>query len=173
MRKEILLTIMLVLLLSGVATCQQKVGFVNTGRIFEEYSAAKEAQAKYQKEIEELNRQVTEREERIQALADTIEANKYLFSEERLRQKRKELEKLQQEYLKFRQDAELQAARRNDELTRPIIEAIEQATKEVAEKENFDLILDSGGVIVIYSKPELDLTDKVLQKLEEMRGSTE
>jgi outer membrane protein len=109
----------------------------------------------------------------LRSLADTLEARKYLFSEERLKEKQKELERRQQEYVKFRQDAEIKAAKRNDELSGPIIEAIEQATRTIAEKEGFDLVLDAGPGIVVYSKPELDLTDRVLQDLEASRGSAE
>ena len=65
------------------------------------------------------------------------------------------------------------AARRNDELSGPIVTAIEDATRRVAEKEGFDLVLDAGPGIVVYSKPELDITDEVLEDLEVSRGSTE
>lgn len=146
-----------------------KVGFVNAGSIFEQYSGAKEAQQAYEKEMADLNRQVEGMESELQAFADTLEARKYLFSEERLREKRTELDQKQQEYLRFRQDAEVKAARRNEELTKPIIQAIEAAAKVIAEKEGLDLVLDSSAGIVVYSKPEFDLTDKVLQALEETK----
>lgn len=152
---------------------EQKIGFVNASLIFQQYSAAREAEEAYGKELEDLNKQVAEMEEELRSLADTLEARKYLFSEERLKEKTRELEKKQQEYVRFRQDAELTAARRNDELSVPIVEAIEEATKRIAEKEGFDLILDAGPGIVVYSKPELDITDMVLEDLEVSRGATE
>jgi outer membrane protein len=151
----------------------QKIGFVNASILFEQYSVAREAEEAYGKELEEINRQVAEMEIELRSLADTLEARKYLFSEERLKEKTQELEKKQQEYIKFRQDAEMTAARRNDELSGPIVTAIEEATRRVAEKEGFDLVLDAGPGIVVYSKPELDITDEVLEDLEVSRGSTE
>jgi outer membrane protein len=151
----------------------QKIGFVNASIIFQQYSAAREAEEAYGKELEDLNKQVAEMEMELRSLADTLEARKYLFSEERLKEKSKELEKKQQDYVKFRQDAEATAAKRNDELSVPIVEAIEQATRRIAEKEGFDLVLDAGPGIVIYSKPELDIPDRVLEDLEVSRGSTE
>jgi outer membrane protein len=160
-----------------VALCSaaygQKVGFVNANTIFEQYSAAREAEEAYQDELEDLNAQVTEMEENLRALADSLEARRYLFSEERLQEKRKELEAKQQQYVRFRQEAEQKAAKRNEELSKPIVEAIEEAARKVAQKEGFDLVLDAGPGIVVYSKPELDLTDRVLQSLEEARGSTQ
>jgi outer membrane protein len=155
-----------------LASAQQKIGFVNATVIFEQFSGARAAEEAYQKELDDLNVQVTKMEEELRALADTLEARKYLFSEERLQEKRRDLEKKQQDYVAFRQEAEQRAAQRNDELSRPIVEAIEAATKEVAEQEGFDLVVDAGPGIVVYSKPELDLTDKVLQNLEEARGGT-
>jgi len=146
-----------------------KVGFVNAGSIFEQYSGAKEAQQAYEKDMADLNRQVETMERDLQAFADTLEARKYLFSEERLKEKQTELEQKQQEYMRFRQDAEAKAAKRNEELTKPIIQAIEDASKQIAEKEGFDLVLDSSAGIVVYSKLESDLTDRVLQALEETK----
>jgi outer membrane protein len=152
---------------------EQKTGFVNASIIFDQYSAAREAEEAYERDLQDLNKRVMDMEMEIRALADTLEARKYLFSEERLQEKRRDLEARRQEYLTMRQEAEVEAAKRNDELSRPIIEAIEGATRIVAEKDGFDLVLDAGPGIVVYSKPELDLTDKVLQHLEESRGSTE
>ena len=151
----------------------QKVGFLNANTVFEQYSAAREAEEAYQKELEDLNTQVTKMEEELRALADTLEARKYLFSEERLKEKRKELEGKQQAYIQFRQQAEQKAAKRNEELSKPIIEDIEEAARQIAQKEGFDLVLDAGPGIVVYSKPELDLTDRVLQSLEEAKGTAE
>jgi outer membrane protein len=167
----------LVLLLLGASlvaspsayAAEGRVAFVNASSIFEQYSGAKEAQRAYEKEMADLNEQVAGMEKDLQAFADTLEARKYLFSEDRLKEKRTELETKQQEYLRFRQDAEVKAARRNEELTKPIIQAIEDAAKQIAEKEGFDLVLDSSAGIVVYSRAESDLTDRVLQVLEEAR----
>jgi outer membrane protein len=168
-------TLILAMLLVGLCSTAfaQKVGFVNANTVFEQYSAAREAEESYQRELEDLNTQVTEMEEELRALADTLEARKYLFSEERLKEKRMELEQKQQAYLQFRQQAEQKAARRNEELSKPIIADIEEATRKIAQKEGFDLVLDAGPGIVVYSKPELDLTDRVIQSLEETKGSTQ
>lgn len=154
---------------ASIYAAEGKVAFVNAGSIFEQYSGAKEAQQAYEKEMADLNQEVEKMEGELKASADTLEARKYLFSEERLKEKRAELEQKQQEYMRFRQDAEAKAAKRNDELTRPIIQAIEDAAKQIAEKEGFDLVLDASAGIVVYSKPESDLTDRVLQALEETK----
>jgi outer membrane protein len=167
MRRLVLVAVVsAVLLPASLCLAEGRIGFVNATVVFEQYSAAKEAQQAYEREMSELNTQVAVMEQDIKAAAETLEARKYLFSEERLREKQADLEKKQQDYVKFRQDAETKAARRNEELTGPIVEAIEQAAKTVAEKDGFDLVLDAAAGIVVYSKPELDLTDRVLQELE-------
>ncbi|MFZ1947221.1 MAG: OmpH family outer membrane protein [bacterium] len=161
------------LLPASLCFAEGQIGFVNATAVFEQYSAAKEAQQAYEKEMSDLNVQVEAMERDIKAAAETLEARKYLFSEERLREKQIDLEKKQQDYVKFRQEAETRAARRNEELTRPIVDSIEQAAKTVAEKDGFDLVLDAAAGIVVYSKPELDLTDRVLQELELKKQAAE
>ena len=167
--------VILAVLIIGLCSAAygQKVGFVNANTVFEQYSAAREAEEAYQRELEDLNKQVTDMEEELRAIADTLEARKYLFSEERLKEKRLELEDKQQQYVRFRQQAEQNAARRNEELSQPIIADIEEAARKIAQKEGFDLVLDAGPGSVVYSKPELDLTDRVIQSLEEAKGSTQ
>ena len=172
--KRVAIAVALIMLLAvPAAMAQQKIGFVNMRTIFDQYSAKKEAEAVFEREMEDLNRQVTAMEEGIKALADSIESMRYVASEERIRAKQRTLEARQQEYIQFMQEAEMTAAQRNEELTRPIEEAILQAAEEIGSRENFDLILDAGAGIVVYSKPEFDLTDQVLQKLEELRTATE
>jgi outer membrane protein len=168
-----ILVLIAVILAAPVSWAQQKIGFVNMRTIFDQYSAKKEAESVFETEMEDLNRQVTDMEAQIKALSDSIESMRYVASEERIKAKQRELDRKQQEYVQFMQEAEKTAARRNEELTRPIEEAIIQATEVIGERENFDLILDSGAGIVVYSKPEYDLTDMVLQRLEEERTTTE
>jgi outer membrane protein len=158
---------------ASAMSVETKIGYVNASLIFEQFSTAKEAQQAYEKEMADLGKQVEVMEAEIKAFADTLETRKYLFSEDRLREKQQELEKRKEDYLRFRQDAETRAAKRNEELTRPIVVAIEDAAKSVAEKEGFDLVLDSAAGIVVYSKPELDLTDRVLQTLEQARQASQ
>jgi outer membrane protein len=170
MSKVLLVLVCLGLVIPASAMgVETKIGYVNASLIFEQFSTAKEAQQAYEKEMTDLNQQVTNMEKELQDIADSLEARKYLFSEDRLREERAALERKQQDYVKFRQDAELRASRRNEELTKPIVQAIESAARKVAEKEGFDLVLDASAGIVVYSKPEIDLTDKVLQALEDAK----
>lgn len=173
MKRTGIAVLVIVLLAAPALMAQQKIGFVNMRTIFDQYSGKREAEAVFEREMEDLNNQVTAKEAEIKALSDSIESMRYVASEERIRAKQRALETKQQDYIRFMQEAEMTAARRNEELTRPIEEAILAVAGEIGERENFDLILDAGAGIVVYSKPEYDLTDMVLQKLEELRASTE
>jgi len=173
MKRATIAAVMILLLAAPAVLAQQKIGFVNMRTIFDQYSAKKEAETVFEREMEDLNREVTAMEEGLKALADSIESMRYVASEERIRARQRTLEARQQEYIQFMQEAEQTAARRNEELTAPIEQSILKAAEEIGSRESFDLILDAGAGIVVYSKPEYDLTDQVLQKLEELRTTTE
>ena len=59
------------------------------------------------------------------------------------------------------------ALQREAELLQPIIEKINNIIKEIAIEENYTIIFDTVAGNVVYGKPELDITDKVLERLKE------
>ena len=56
-------------------------------------------------------------------------------------------------------------ARRNEELTRPIIEQMNQVLTRLGEEEGFSIIFDAADGNVVYADRALDLTDRVLEEL--------
>jgi Skp family chaperone for outer membrane proteins len=63
---------------------------------------------------------------------------------------------------KFGQQGE--AAQRNNELLRPIVEKVNNIINQIATEENYDFIFDSKAGIV-FAKKSYDLTDKVIRAL--------
>ncbi|MGB9561651.1 MAG: OmpH family outer membrane protein, partial [bacterium] len=54
---------------------------------------------------------------------------------------------------------------RNAELTKPLLDKINSILQELSSTERVDIILDISSGAVAYGKPELDLTDKLLERL--------
>jgi outer membrane protein len=69
---------------------------------------------------------------------------------------------------KFGPDGELY--RKQDELIKPVQSKIFNAIKEVALEEGFDFVFDkSGEILLLYANEKYDLTQKVLNKLLQLR----
>jgi Skp family chaperone for outer membrane proteins len=57
------------------------------------------------------------------------------------------------------------AAKRNRELTQPIVERINKILEKLSETEGYSLVFDVANANIVYAKKELDLTARVLEEL--------
>lgn len=138
-----------------------KIGFVSTDRIFKEAAPAIKSQKNLQKEFagrEDEIRRATENAKALQAKLDRegltmADADRQAVEVELGRLSR-DLQRLQRE---FREELNL---RKNQEM-KIVLEMANKAIFKIAEKENYDLILQEA----VYRSPRLDITDKVIEAL--------
>ena len=75
-----------------------------------------------------------------------------------------------QEYQKRGQEFQQELAQKQKDMVTEYMKKIEVATKAVAERHGFDLVLDKGSEstlkIAIYSKSGLDITDEVVKEFD-------
>ena len=101
------------------------------------------------------------RNSRLKALGERLERDASVMSDaDRLRRQREfsDLEKdFQRRQREFREDLN---QRRNEELAQ-VIDKANRAIKQIAEQENYDIILQEA----VFASPRIDITDKVLRAL--------
>jgi len=144
-----------------------KIGFINSEKILMEYEGTKSAEDKLKKEYAKWEQEATEKQKKMKEMKEQLDKQSLLLSAERKKEIESELEREYIEYNKFLQEKFGQqgdAAKRNDELLRPIIEKINKILDKIAKNENYDFIFDSRGGVV-YAKKAYDLTEKVVQVL--------
>lgn len=169
--KGILLSVALVGLLflgwnNGYA--QLKIRYINSQRILNEYPQAKEIQKKldeiragYEKEYNDMLAQYDQ-------LAKEIESQSLLLSPEKKAEKEKQLQDLAMQIEKYRMEKlgpQGEFYKKNLELTQPLYDKIDQIIQKIGEQEGYDYILDVVQGVVLYAKPEFDITDKILEEL--------
>lgn len=146
-----------------------KLGYVDTVKLFSQYSETVEAEKVYKKEVEAWKKKASEMEAEISKLREEIQSQSLMLSEDKLAEKKLELDQKIKEYQQYVNDIfgeEGQAARRNKELTQPIVEKINAVIAKIAEEEGYTMIFDSAQGNILYAKKAMDLTDKVLERLE-------
>ena len=91
-----------------------------------------------------------------------------MLSEEKQAEKKLEFDKRLKEYNQYMSDVfsdDGQAAKRNKELTQPIVEKINKILEQMSEAEGYSLVFDIANANIVYAKKEFDLTDRVLEEL--------
>jgi len=146
---------------------QLKMGYVNSDAILEQYSGTKAAEEELRKQYAKWEQEASKKEQNIRNMQENLDKQALLLSEDRKAQIRKELQDSMMIYQKFLQDKfgqQGEAAQKNNELLRPIVEKVNAVINKIATDENYDYIFDSKAGVV-FAKKSYDLTDKVIKVL--------
>ena len=169
MRAMIKAAVFAVLLCAGAAQAEEsfKVGVVDTERVLREAIPAMKAEKKIEKEFsgrDQENRKLIKQAKELQALLDKDDGK---LSDAEHRNKERELSainlELQRLQREFREDLNL---RKNEELA-IVLELANKAIQAIAEADKFDLILQEA----VYRNPKIDITDRVIQYLNDSQAA--
>jgi outer membrane protein len=145
----------------------EKIGFVDSKRILEQYQATAAAKVDFNEFVQSYRDSASVLRQNIEAIKSELEAEKLVLSEEARLRKLDEVEQLQITYERFLESvfgAGGKVDQKNDELMTPLLRKINDAVKKTAEQEGFTIVLDlSEGVY--YANNDLDLTEMVINEL--------
>jgi outer membrane protein len=154
---------------AGETSSQEgKIGYVDSMRLRTEFKEFEDAQAEFDKDVQVWQEEIAELEQAIDSLKQDLENTKLLLSEAKRKEKEEYLESQELEFQGLTNDVfgpGGRAEKRNAELTKPILEKINQVLEKLATEENFIMIFDSVNGNIAYAKENLDLTDQVLEEL--------
>jgi outer membrane protein len=150
-------------------TMQQKamkIGVVNTQEVFEKYLGTQQAQSKLEEEISRLEEQGKKMSEELRTLQEKYDKQRiFIDDKEKENQMIQQIERKKEEIRQFIQTGQQQLESKRQELTEPILKEIDQIVQQIGKEEGFDLIVDK--VATLYVSPSIDITQKVIQILNE------
>jgi outer membrane protein len=170
--KKILLPAIVFLVLFAVAAQAQtqKIGYVNSTKIFQEYPAALDAQKKIDAIGRPLQDSLDAMQKDLQARYEDYQKKEGMMNDATKKTKQQELVELERAANQFRvekfgQDGEL--ARRTEQIINPVREKIKAAITQVAKEEKYSFVFDKTDQIqvLLYGDPNQDITFKVIDKL--------
>jgi outer membrane protein len=146
---------------SGSAAADVKIGFVNTERVFRESAPAVRAQKKIEQEFAKRDKDLQKMAAQVRKMQEDMEKNSVTMSDSERRSKERQLSELnldfQRKQREFREDLN---QRRNEELA-TVLDKANRAIKAIAESEKYDIIFQEA----VYASPRIDITDKVIKAL--------
>ena len=153
----------------GNASAQDvKIGYIDSQRIFAEFKGTQEAEQVYKRDVDKWKAQAATMEQEIVKLQDELRAQSLMLSEEKQREKKLEYDKKVEDYQRFMQETfgdEGIAAKRNQELTAPIVQQINKILETLAETQGYNVVFDIAQANIVYASKDFDLTDLVLAEL--------
>jgi outer membrane protein len=166
-----------VILLAGVAwgavistswAQQMRIGYVDVLRLKQEYKEYQQAEVQFEKLMTVWQAKADSMQQQMQELADKLEKQNLMLTEQAKNDIRQELLVKQNEYQLFLNEVmgpDGEAANKEYELSKPLLEKMETVIKLIALKGNYTYILDRTAGSVLYADDKYDITDKVIAEL--------
>ena len=161
------LFLLIVILMTSIGTYAQKFAYVDSDYILSKMTEFVQAEEKiddfskeWQSEIESAYEEVEQMYRDYQSEQVLLTSEMKTKREEAIIEKEKSVQSLQQKY--FGNNGDLYKKRQD--LIKPIQDRIFDAVQQLAASNKYSIIFDaSSDLIMLYSNPDLDKSDKVLE----------
>jgi outer membrane protein len=169
--KKITYAIVLVFLclLSTSVYAQLKMGYVDSQRIMQEFQEAVDAQNKLEEIRNSYQAEYDNKVKEYQALAQEIESQSLLLSEEKKQEKMRQLQEKALEIDRYKYEKLNPEGgefyKKNQELFKPVIDKINTVIRKIGTVEEYDFIIDASSGALLHAAPKHDLTVQVLDEL--------
>lgn len=163
-----LLAVVLGTFVGAPARAELRVGYVDSQRIFTEATLAKEAQQRFDRQVQGWRDEAAEKEKQVTLLRQELADQSAILSALRRKEKENALQSAVSDYEKFIQDIwgpSGRAQRENDGATSDIVNQIRSAVEKIAGERGLGLVLDSAAGFILYAERTMDLTADVVTEL--------
>lgn len=166
--KRIIVLVLLVLSFSLLMAESSKIAYIDSEKIMKLSKDTQEAQKSFETDSKKWQEQVKKIDEEVQRLESEFEARKLTLTEtgkkeaaDKIAAKREEGKKLVQDI--FGENG--LAAKRNAELLQPILKKMQGVIEKIALEDGYDVVFDASSSGILYAKPRLEITDRVLEEM--------
>jgi len=172
MKKLSLLLVVLSLLVGTRAYAEDiKIGSVDLIKALNESDAGKKAKSDLESLIKTKQATLDEKGKAFEKMKGEIEKQSSVLSADARKTKEEELEKMARDYQRLVSDSQSEIKKKEGEFTSDIIKELRVIIQKIGTEEGYSIILEGSDGQILYAKKELDLTDLVIKKHNEMKAA--
>ncbi len=145
------------------AEATAKIGYVDLRVALNDSDAGKKAKIELESLIKTKQTAIDEKGKGIEKLKADLEKQASVLSADAKKSKEDEIERLMRDYQRLVQDSQNDVKKKEGELTGSIIKDLRDVVEKIGHDEGYALILENVEGIILYSRKDLDITDKVVK----------
>jgi len=145
-----------------------KVAYVHLERAINEVDDGVKAKGDLQKEMDQKKIKLEKMHKDLQSLAESVEKQSAVMSQEARQAKAKEYQKKATEFQQEYAATEQEFMKRKNEVMAPIVQKMQALVGAMRTEGKYDAIGDRGAMIDV--KPELDLTNELIRRYNSAHG---
>ena len=146
---------------TSVSAAEVKIGYVDLQKALITSKAGQAAKQKMETEIAQIEDQVKQRQEDLQALQDSLKKQLGMLSAEAKEEKQLEFEQRVRDYQRYVKDKQDEMQAREERYTQQILRDLGQQVVSMSTKEGVSMMLERSQLV--YADPALDYTDKLIK----------
>jgi outer membrane protein len=155
-----------VALVAGSAQAQTlKIAYVNSQQILANAPGAQEAQAQFNKEMQNYNAEAQQIRNEISQMQQDLQTQSLTLSKEAKANREQELQTKTQQAQQRMNQLNQQAQQRQRELEQPVMDRINAVIDSIRTEGHYTFILDQANGSVVSADPSFDLTQEVIRRL--------
>ncbi len=147
-----------------------KIGYVDLRVALNESDAGKKAKAELESLIKTKQSAIDEKGKNIDKMKGELEKQASALSPEAKKAKEDEIERFARDYQRLVQDSQNDVKKKENEITSTILKEIRDIVEKIGQADGYSLILENAEGIILYSKKDLDITDKVVKNYNEWKA---
>ncbi|MEI8631144.1 OmpH family outer membrane protein [Vibrio sp. PP-XX7] len=157
------LVILNIACLSTAAEAAQKIGYINTAKVFQALPQREVVLQKLKQEFKDKAAELESIKKEAQDKISKLKRDSALLSSDDVEKLRIEISQLDSKYKIKAQALDQDSSKRETEEKRKLFKIIQDAVAKVAKKDGYDIIVDIQ--MMQYGKPEFDISDQVIKTL--------
>jgi outer membrane protein len=147
-----------------------KIGYVDLRVALNESEAGKKAKIELESLIKTKQSSIEEKGKSIEKLKGDFEKQASVLSADARKSKEEEIERLVRDYQRLVQDSQNDVKKREGDITGSILKELRDVVEKIGQEEGYSLILENVEGIILYSKKDLDITERVIKNHNDLRA---
>lgn len=149
-----------------------KIGYIDSQQILAAAPGAKEAQAQFNKDLQNYNAEAQQLRNEISRMQQDLQSQSLTLSAEAKANREQELQAKTQQAQQRMQQLDQQAQQRKQELEQPVLNKINAVIDSIRSEGHYTFILDKAAGSIVAADPSLDLTQDVIRRLQAAADTT-
>ena len=167
--KKTFLFLPILFIFSSPLIAQLKIGYVDSDSIMDNLPDVQDARQKLDALIRDWQNELRTMENEYKKKKDDLDKRNLIITDQTRTEAQKELKDLENKISTFRDKkfgANGELFQKQDELMKPVQNKVFNTIQAIAAEENLDFVFDrSGDIMLLYAKPEYDITPMVIERM--------
>lgn len=150
------------------AAAEVKIGVVDLMKALNESESGKKAKSELESLIKSKQSTLDEKGREIEKLKNELDKQASVLSADAKKTKEDDLERLLREYQRLVSDSQADVKKKETELTGDILKELRVIIDKLGQEGGYTIVIENADGIILFSKKEINLTDAVIKKFNEM-----